>query len=718
MALYAEVRVWTIRRGRASASPFQDGVARAAARAVDITPDFNVLRTGWAVADGVRALHGRLYARILVLDDGHGERVALVGADLHAGFRPLTELVAATLAAQHPELALDLRRVLLAGTHTHSGPGQMYGTPFYDQKAHDAINGLTDDCLRPRVERMASAIVQGIVLACGQLAPARIGIGVACTENVGSNRSADAARLNVAAWGEGSAASALAADERALVEGLGDSALARGCTIAQAAALVSAWTGAPLPAAPTPNDLIDRRVRVVWAETVDGAPVGAFCTAAPHNAMLPARCKVASADVFGWASHLVARRWATPGGRPVVAMAAGALGDADPDVARWGYDAARALLQDRTSWDSPSEGHGAQVFGRAGELAADLAKVINAAIEDARSALTSTLRLDCRYAEPTSAKAPPSTLFPPGVSGGLTPTAIGGPTAGGSELGRGVGANEGTRNLAPSSADVRWPKSVFPLVLLRSSQRMLSPETPLHLVAIDRTAEGLGRTWLVGLPGEPTTFFARLMAEAVDPSDPSRPIVVGVCGDYRGYLTTPHEYVAQHYEGSSTLTGRHTARWYYHWLHEAASDHAGSDDHGTWSVGQVSMNEPEAWYAELRAAPGTVERTDLDIRFTVGADGGFVTISWSGRLPPDERALRTGPIVRIRALDENDEVFWSADDTEPEGLLYLPSDLLLGLPRWSWRVTLPPSVTVGTLCRVDVKEWHGAPTWRSKSFVR
>ncbi len=38
-------------------------------------------------------------------------------------------------------------------------------------------------------------------------------------------------------------------------------------------------------------------------------------------------------------------------------------------------------------------------------------------------------------------------------------------------------------------------------------------------------------------------------------------MVVGVTGDYSGYLTTEAEYERQHYEGSSTLWGRHTARW-------------------------------------------------------------------------------------------------------------------------------------------------------------
>src|SRR5262245_46376108 len=72
------------------------GVLQAGAADHDITPPLGVPLAGYGAFPSVpaRRLWGRLFATALVIDDGQGERVALVGVDLHAGTRYLAEHVA------------------------------------------------------------------------------------------------------------------------------------------------------------------------------------------------------------------------------------------------------------------------------------------------------------------------------------------------------------------------------------------------------------------------------------------------------------------------------------------------------------------------------------------------------------------------------------------------------------------------------------------------
>ncbi|MBW2256872.1 MAG: hypothetical protein JRI25_20075, partial [Deltaproteobacteria bacterium] len=72
---------------------------------------------------------GRLFANVLLVDDGHGERVALVTTDLHAGTRYLVERLASLVA---PSTGLTIDRIVLAASHTHGGPGHIYGGRHFD----------------------------------------------------------------------------------------------------------------------------------------------------------------------------------------------------------------------------------------------------------------------------------------------------------------------------------------------------------------------------------------------------------------------------------------------------------------------------------------------------------------------------------------------------------------------------------------------------------
>src|SRR3954466_15743831 len=70
---------------------------RAGAATRDLTPALGAPLSGYGSfrSEAATRMCGRLFATALVLDDGHGERVALVSVDLHAGTRYLAELAAA-----------------------------------------------------------------------------------------------------------------------------------------------------------------------------------------------------------------------------------------------------------------------------------------------------------------------------------------------------------------------------------------------------------------------------------------------------------------------------------------------------------------------------------------------------------------------------------------------------------------------------------------------
>src|SRR3954469_16887899 len=105
---------------------------RAGAGQADITPpQFGYFLGGWTRADRVaRGVSTRLYANALVLQRGD-RKIALVAAELFAIPAGLQEDVARAVA----DLGYDRTTVLLAASHTHSGPGGFTNNPTYNTAA-------------------------------------------------------------------------------------------------------------------------------------------------------------------------------------------------------------------------------------------------------------------------------------------------------------------------------------------------------------------------------------------------------------------------------------------------------------------------------------------------------------------------------------------------------------------------------------------------------
>ena len=576
----------------ASAPIPKTGILQAGAAFHDITPALGSHLAGFGSiqSEVSRRLWGRLFANALVLDDGAGGRVALVAIDFHAGARYLTELVAREIG---PELGIGIDRLFLSGTHTHSGPGHVYGNTLYDKMTAGG-QGLD----RRGAERLSRGIAAAVREATQDLKPARVGHGVARRWGYSQNRS-------LRAFTNDGAQPERFAGAHARFENLPPGLTKEGLAI-------------------------DPRVQVIWAEERSGAPIGAFATFAAHGTAISAGQATLSADWCGCAVRDVQDRlvrgtdyWpsATARRRVPIGLAAGAMGDVDVDLP--GLDLAGVVALQGTA-----------LAARMGEV---VGETLERAIVAARGALENALTIVTRFSEPEPAGA----VLEDGRRLAANP-AFGIPALGGSELGRNFALDAdvlaSSLNLESRRGDYRpedphAPKLTFESSLVEVFTGRPANVLPLRLVTITGARRSLH---LVGLPGEPTTLFAAKMERMLLDRGATSAMVAGVTGDYSGYFTTGREYDRQHYEGASTIWGRCTGDW----LIEEVRDLA---------AGRVSPPAPESFFEADGEYPLTVSAPGRATRPILSFEDGEIHGSWSapsGVLP----AFGPGPWVVFEEL--------------------------------------------------------------------
>ncbi len=489
---------------RTAAAPLStSGTLRAGAASRDITPALGEPLAGYGSirSEVATRMCGRLFATALVIDDGRGERVALVAVDLHAGTRYLAELAAARLG---PSCGIGIDRLFLSATHTHSGPGHFYGNTLYDGMTA-AERGLDERA----AEALADGIIDAVEEAVRRLRPARVGTGSAVLWGYSMNRSLEAFRY------DGALPSGFARRFGTPPQGLADESLA-----------------------------VDPRLSLVWAESTEGDPIGAFASFGAHATAIAARHATLSSDMFGRAVQAAQDRLVRAGltaSRVPIALAAGAMGDVDLDLQGIG---AHAMV----------ERQGTETAGRIGEA---LGEAIATACSEARASVTDDVRLRVLFAEPEPAGA----LLGDGRCLGAQ-AVYGVPALAGSELGRNFMLDpaklstalslEGRRS-AYEPQDPHAPKLTTMRGLVAKITGRAAPVLPLRLVEI-----GMGDRMIAiaGIPGEPTTRFASSIEHMLRDRGAARVLVCGVTGDYAGYFTTEKEYEKQHYEGACTIWGR------------------------------------------------------------------------------------------------------------------------------------------------------------------
>jgi neutral ceramidase len=138
-------------------------VFRAGAAVSNITPPMGALLVGEWVPQPASHVHDQLWARCLVLDDGDTRLVIVVADNL--GF--CREVADAARQWIEQETGIPGAHVLLAATHTHSGPSAR------------SARRLAADELNEYQRFLARRMADGVRTANNNLRPARIGFGSA-----------------------------------------------------------------------------------------------------------------------------------------------------------------------------------------------------------------------------------------------------------------------------------------------------------------------------------------------------------------------------------------------------------------------------------------------------------------------------------------------------------------------------------------------------------
>jgi neutral ceramidase len=393
---------------------------------------------------------------------------------------------------------IGLERLVLVCSHTHTGPGWYYGNEGYDTLA--AVEPGFDRCM---ADWLSARIADAVVQADRSAVPGGVVIGSVPLWGVSKNRS--------------------------------DAAF---CENADA----DCWTTPPYPGAGAPagwasRDVhVDPRVTVLAALDEAHRPVAVFATFGCHSTANGVHWDLYSADWPAHAARAVRERVRSPSF--VAAVLASAEGDANAyETVRFGHHGAGAEL---------SQGMGRAV----GDAIAGFLVTHQAA--------SAPVPIDVRYG---SYRLPDKTLPEAELAGAWM---IGGATIAGSEEGRSAFypwlAREPMPGNYPGVPDLQRPKvpGLGPVqAILRDVFDLDAPPTmPFHLVRIGTHA-------FATVPGEPTAMTAYRVERAVLDALPAVKTagVLACADDYGGYFATCEEFLAQHYEGSSTIWGRNSAAY-------------------------------------------------------------------------------------------------------------------------------------------------------------
>ena len=483
------------------------GTPTAGAVSIDITPPPGMPMGGYSMlAHRGLGFRTRLKARIVYLNDGKGNAVALVQTDLTAGSLLLHHEVAAAVAEK---THLKPGDIAITATHSHSAPDNFFDNDFYN-KHMSSGSGLEPQFLDFVVQRVA----EGILAAYENRRPARIATGRKDIYGYNRNRSLSAYVLNENVkdmnWD----------DPEAVFR-----------AVNPALYMVRV-------------DVRDDQGRY--------KPLAAFSSFSVHATAITPPVQVYNADVFAYAQKdlewAIQRKYDTPW--PVVhALTNGTQGDMAPALPDRGdnlfgnfpvnWKEARALGQ-------AIGGEAIRLFEALGETLTDEVTVRSAArelnIREHNTAEDVTLCHDAAIGNPLAGGAyerrAPWLAAVPFLHGGNVMSR------------RWIftnGCQGNKRHLLFSFLQpLVEPKDSFPHTVL------------FQLIRVNDTV-------ILPLPFEVTAESGRRMAARVEleleSAGDHRAKHVWVAGNsngYFGYTTTPEEYSRQNYEGGHTLYGRYS----------------------------------------------------------------------------------------------------------------------------------------------------------------
>lgn len=463
------------------------GVGRA-----DITPPTGYFTMGNVRSDArANGAQGRLQARAIVLQSGE-QKVALVVTDLCCVAGGLLTEAAGMLA----ERGFDETNMVVAGSHTHSAPGQYFPYGAYDVTFPN-VGTATQLSARPDPQLygfLARRLATAIARADNDLAPGAAAWGhTEIPEGLTENRSIEAHLANYGI-------------RRELGEGRpSDSPRGAASTIDPALDVLR----------------VDKRI--------DGrlVPVGMWSTFANHGTVnLGSRARSYNADHLGAAMLASEDALRRLGGAP-----------ADQEVV--------------TVFSNADEGDTSSALNRTGPAAADYVGRVEAAAmlrawRDAGDRLAERPVLDVRWTR--------FCFCGQATNGGrVDDKAVPGlPLLSGSDEHRGQ-LHENTGLVFEGD---HLPTEIGP----QGNKIQLEPQgvpipqgAPLALV---RLGDGV----IVSNPGEVTVEVGRRLKQAVNHELSGTGVrsvaISGLANEYQGYFTSPEEYAWQAYEGGQTNFGK------------------------------------------------------------------------------------------------------------------------------------------------------------------
>lgn len=454
-------------------------------------------------------IHMRQRARAFIVhDQASGKRIVFVNNDLGMVFQGVQQAVIRQLQAKYGSV-YGADNVILSATHTHAGAGGF---------SHYALYNITTYGFNKRTfDAAVSGIVAAIDKAHRDLKPGTIAIGKGQLTDASNNRSLPAYQRNPQA-------------ER------------------------TRW-----------NSHIDPDMTVLRFRQ-GSEDVGVISWFATHGVSMSPSNRLLSPDNKGyaawrWEHDLKGVRYSADSDF-VAAFAQSNAGDMTPN-----------LHLDGTG-PTANEFDNTRIIGER-QLQKALS-IYNGALEP----LSGAVDYRHRFVDFSRVNVAPG--FADGSARVTCPAALGSAFAAGTEDGRGMdGFNEGDLAgnpffqalggiLTPAPQAVRDCHGAKPVLLAPGTQQPYpwSPEVlPVSIVRIGQLA-------IVAVPAEMTIMAGRRVRDTVKAAlgDNVRHVVIaGYSNAYAGYITTPEEYDAQHYEGASTHFGKWTLGAYQQSYHELAA---------------------------------------------------------------------------------------------------------------------------------------------------
>jgi neutral ceramidase len=512
----------------------QAGFAR-----VDITPPPGVgLAGNGPEGSEARGYRLRLYARVLVLAEGGGNRLALVVADLPLSSALLHRRVA-ELTRRTDGIGAD--RLVIAVTHTHAGPGHFFEAAAYNEQGSSVVG--FDPVM---VDSLTARIARAIHAAVTDLRPARVAWG------------------SRAVWGE-----------------------------TRIRSLPAMLRNMPLPTAPAdaptglPQEyrLVDPELAMLRVDLRDPAsgafrPAGAFSIFAMHGTGNAPSNDLLDADIHGLVERRLERHIDPDGGfvpRAVYLFANGAEGDVSPawpPQSRCDVPVLAALpaldgpfTRPLWQWRPPTTTHLAACQHAAREAITLIGRAVGdsaVALFDALGAVLSD-RLELGRAFATLALRDSARAL------GICPEpAVGMSTLAGADDAHtrmqgwrlfglfDIGLEQGSPNPDVPGCQAHKRKLLDGWFGNLPNRLFVSGNLPSYA---QLTVLRLGNRVIGTVPGEATTMAGRRMREQMLTAargtglPVSGALILGHANGYVEYIATAEEYTAQYYEGGSTLYG-------------------------------------------------------------------------------------------------------------------------------------------------------------------